>query len=403
MGSSFNVSDLKSGNSVLYLGKDGQLASVPSSVWTQIGSYFWNPDIYSLSKIIHHLNNQVDIKIDPKLLGYLEDRIKEYNDSHAEQIPHLKAFEDLVSRTQRVRRNYIKLKELDASVSLDVAIKSIKNRSTADLLTEQSETDIKECIERAQYTDNRFALRRIANALFSGKRNCFHVTSVQCLRLLLCDPLSSNDDIAKLIWAAYQEVKGCDWAYLIEWEKTSSSSDKSDPSSNYGNYQNLVRDDEDGSWVRYISHCKEISEDQEVLVSHGGGLFYVGEFLRGKTVGYSAGGEYVGTGIFVSPHPDGVDKTQRDAFYACRRSPEHFDIPAHFTAKIKAKYLRAVINGYEAKLSFENVQYLEDVSIEVYNYPVPRLYGMESDIQKLPYDEGLKKRILESYARAPRG
>lgn len=107
------------------------------------------------------------------------------------------------------------------------------------------------------------------------------------------------------------------------------------------------------SWSEKWSHDGE----EVVEISHGGGLRHIQEFLSGKSLGYSleAGS---GVGLQVSPYG-----SERDMSYALRTSIQHFDEPALFKAKIKAKYLTAAPNQYEAGLKADAIQHLTDISV----------------------------------------
>jgi len=101
-----------------------------------------------------------------------------------------------------------------------------------------------------------------------------------------------------------------------------------------------------------------------VYISHGGGLFYILQFLLKESKGYESATEFVGQGIFVSPRTKEGGDTTLYPFYA-NRYPNHFDIPAVLTARIEAQYLDAVPNNYEAILRSSDIKYLKQISISL--------------------------------------
>lgn len=105
---------------------------------------------------------------------------------------------------------------------------------------------------------------------------------------------------------------------------------------------------------------KKSTTNPEALIefSHGGGFFYILKFLKGETRGYRL--ERAGTGIQVSPQ---TLAHSRDEFYS-GKAYRHFDYPARFSARIKAKYLDSANNGYEAGLRPEFIEFLEDITIK---------------------------------------
>jgi hypothetical protein len=115
---------------------------------------------------------------------------------------------------------------------------------------------------------------------------------------------------------------------------------------------------------------EEWSQDPEawIEISHGGGYYYLQDFLTGKEKGYPL--ERGGLGIQVSP-----GTSDRDEYYALRGAPKHFDLPARLTGKIQAKYLDRANNAYEAGLRPEFVQHLEKVTCEKISYSKSSVLG----------------------------
>ena len=102
-----------------------------------------------------------------------------------------------------------------------------------------------------------------------------------------------------------------------------------------------------------------------ITLSHGGGYRYIQEFLAGKNQGYAL--ERLGTGTGIQVHLiQSQEATQRSLHYSLQ-SLLFFDTPAIFTAKIKAKYLYAANNDYEAGLPPRSIRYLTDVKVETWD------------------------------------
>lgn len=129
---------------------------------------------------------------------------------------------------------------------------------------------VEELLETAK--GSRLQLRMIAYALLSGSR-CSKVLPSAEMRFLLFminDPSASNENIVKLIRKAF-EAKQKEWI-------------KYPPSIVTNTEQNLIPEET----------CFE--DEALVTVTHGGGLFFLLEFLRGNASGYKAPSEFEGEG-----------------------------------------------------------------------------------------------------------
>lgn len=109
---------------------------------------------------------------------------------------------------------------------------------------------------------------------------------------------------------------------------------------------------------------KTVAADDRVYITHGGGYFYILEFLAGKANGYrlERGGD---RGLQVHPSVDRFFE-DRSEHYAKRKSPSYLDIPAAFKATIKAKYLDSANNHYEAGLPPQSIPHLKNIEVTPY-------------------------------------
>jgi hypothetical protein len=103
-----------------------------------------------------------------------------------------------------------------------------------------------------------------------------------------------------------------------------------------------------------------VQHNKKIYISHGGGLYFLLDFLRGKNDGYSA--EIPVKGIWVTPK-FAPEVSKEDAYYALQTPPSHFDVPAVLTAEIPARFLRELPNGREALLQKDGVKWLKNITI----------------------------------------
>lgn len=102
------------------------------------------------------------------------------------------------------------------------------------------------------------------------------------------------------------------------------------------------------SWLREHNRLfpnKQLSPNDLVPFSHGGGLAHINNFLKGKG-GYLT--DSGAKGIMITPHSL---SGPRDMYYATRRTSRNLDTPAVLSGYVPAKYLKNSMNtGYEASL-----------------------------------------------------
>jgi len=112
------------------------------------------------------------------------------------------------------------------------------------------------------------------------------------------------------------------------------------------------------SWSEKYGYKKS---DEIIEVKHGGGYFFLQDFLEGKHKGYKL--ENSGLGIQVAPI-----HRNRERFYAYRTSPSYFDLPAQLTGRIAAGQLHSANNDYEAGLYHDRIEHLKDVTVELLDF-----------------------------------
>jgi hypothetical protein len=137
----------------------------------------------------------------------------------------------------------------------------------------------------------------------------------------------------------------------------------------------------------FKSWADQALEETDIHFEHGGGEFFLQEFLEGTADGYPLeGGLNNGYGIQVSPYPDLV--TDRSEFYAWRGASKSFDNPAILTGTIKAKWLQDCVNSdYEAGLRGEFRQHLSDVNVT----PRPDLRYQDAAMDVFRFKHLIKK------------
>lgn len=126
-------------------------------------------------------------------------------------------------------------------------------------------------------------------------------------------------------------------------------------------------DDDPPRWRNNIADANEpdITDDELVYITHGGGLFNIQAFLDGKSNGYRL--ESAGYGIQVTPVADRpgakYDAQKREADqtaegYATRSTKQFGDQPAVLHGYIKRKYLTAARNAYEGGVLYINADHI---------------------------------------------
>ena len=153
---------------------------------------------------------------------------------------------------------------------------------------------------------SRLKLRMIAYALFSGeRRSVTPPAAMEYLLYIINDPLSSNKSVSKLIEKALE-------AHRKDLR----------PTSVVGQSPLIATEP-----VKEKGICFETPD--LVSLSHGGGLFFLLDYLKGDSDGYTAVGEYEGKGLFVFTK----ENSNPDSFYASRNEL-FFDIPTQIVMKV---------------------------------------------------------------------
>jgi len=114
-------------------------------------------------------------------------------------------------------------------------------------------------------------------------------------------------------------------------------------------------------WSESWADMYGYKSDAVIEVKHGGGYFFLRDFLSGKHEGYKL--ENDGLGIQVAPIHKGPEK-----YYAYRHAPAYFDLPAQLTGRIAAGQLHKANNDYEAGLYHDRIDQLNDVKIELFDF-----------------------------------
>lgn len=104
--------------------------------------------------------------------------------------------------------------------------------------------------------------------------------------------------------------------------------------------------------------------DKKITIQHGGGLFYLFDFISGKNPGYAL--ERKGCGIQVAPI-----QRNREEYYAMRNAPSNVDIPVRLSGEILPIYLDDAPNRYEAGLRPQYLPYLENIKLTVFKDSSP--------------------------------
>lgn len=132
--------------------------------------------------------------------------------------------------------------------------------------------------------------------------------------------------------------------------------------------ENLLKEPVPGHWGS--DHGVPIDPEREVKIVHGGGEKYLKKVIEGREAGY-AFDKGPGKGIQVHPLAEDVIPgtnletalDQRTRFYADRGVAARLDSPVSMTGTIKAKFLHAAPNGYEAGLPAENLKHVKNMVI----------------------------------------
>lgn len=266
------------------------------------------------------------------------------------------------------------------SKSLSLYAKDFKNATFNDIRDGINDKSIFNCINHCVARNNRAGLQLLAYSLFSGPavdKSDFYIDLGELLfilNILFHDKTSNAKDIGVVLKDTYLK-----WQSILIKTKTF-------------NINNPSKQEEkkEGFWRGLDGK----SEDKDLLVniSHGGGLFHIVDFLRGRSQGYCLEAKG-GLGLQVSPND-----ISRDLEYAVRKPPNHFDRPTIFRAKTKAKNLTPAARPYEAGLRPEALPTLENIKIiEIDKIQVWRFRIKETSICKhYAGNVELMTRILDS-------
>ncbi|MBS0358776.1 MAG: hypothetical protein JSS53_05885 [Proteobacteria bacterium] len=230
-------------------------------------------------------------------------------------------------------------------------ILKLKKITPPALLESEGDTLVNELTNYCVTTENKHGLRMIAYVLFADKKSelTFDCETRPIVFLLYCvfsDLNTSARDIAFVLRDLFTSSKRI-------LGKSIKENQKKLPENRYW-----------GDWVN-ASGKKEKEESDMVHISHGGGLFYIIDFLTGRKPGYAL--EAYGLGLQVAPSDDENGfYYQRANEYAIQSFLQRgfFDLPATLKATISCKSLMPAKNCYEAGLRPEYTSKLNGVSIE---------------------------------------
>jgi len=111
--------------------------------------------------------------------------------------------------------------------------------------------------------------------------------------------------------------------------------------------------------------------------THGGGLFFFGQFLFGKNKGYQTDSEEGGLGIYIAPY----QAMSYEEYYAERAAERHFDIPVSANFTIESQYLQSTVrHSDEAILCHTNRKKIELHGIKQLTYEKSYFRLEEKDI-----------------------
>lgn len=228
-------------------------------------------------------------------------------------------------------------------------IRDLKDVTMETYGSEPFKSLVEGLLERA---DSRLQLRMIAYALFAGMKAAVsndHDYNEVALFYLLNDPLSDKKDISATILKLMSTVK-------VHGKRKTSDSTNSD--------------------VKPEAKPVQISSNEEVIkASHGGGLFFLVEFLKGDSRGYTAEKEYDGAGVFLYAKDGNPNQS-----YA-QKSMLHFDIPT--ILKIEVPKL-----SVEGTNVYDEVVLRKDKVDSIQRTKLSPLKKASLDIDKVKWTEG---------------
>ena len=234
---------------------------------------------------------------------------------------------------------------------------------------------VERCIHYAGQFNDREIFKRLAFVLFSGPRINDGFSYKMLLKhqwgliFLLSDEKSHLSDITFVLRNCFEIWKQITTERDLEIGQLSQSTETFK------------------QWNGY-----DVSPEDEVLITHGGGWYHIQAFLQGKTLGYRLQGKGIGLQVHTTSN-------DRSLHYA-NKNWLHLDEPAVLIATIKAKYLCRQYNSYEVGLRSEVITHLEDVKVvRMKHFWLGN--GFEEVIREgfYPDNPELEERIRESLQR----
>lgn len=361
-------SDGKPCNKIIKIGKDSQgkefLELKNKGFWTWIAIYIFKSENYKLQAVNNYVEKNklcLDQNSIYTFLKLLEGKTQKYNKKRPIS-KHIKgafgnaSYSGAATKISRVvwKARLLRKRGIEpvTSLSLYFIIKnSIYEKSDSELYAEEYQKKIEEIFNQAEYAEDPAILRWLAYSLFSGINGTrFYAAFTESDPILVVlDPSfkGSRKEALAVIKETFENAKA-DWN-----QRKPSKRVVEDPEES----KKLLDEElEKPSWCKFVKR----DEDEKITIHHGGGLFYIKNFLKGKATGYDViSPDLRGRGMFVSP-----GSNTRVAYYAKRTSLK-LDIPASFTGEIEARHLGKVPNKYEAILRKEKVQELKNIVVEV--------------------------------------
>ncbi|MBA3816102.1 MAG: hypothetical protein H0X29_06215 [Parachlamydiaceae bacterium] len=367
-------------NNHIFALKDNKIVAKEKGICTWLDANILNPSDYKLNKIAKFVFDSEGITRDDRTMhAALNKKIESYNIKKSPKNP-LERFtmefasinsplnkpaldSHLVSGQVNLALEYEKqskeVKQFSANCMNGIddsniqffndLLSEIKYVTVNQFLTPGFNIKVDSLLEGAK--GSRLQLRMIAYALFSGeRRSTMPSASMKCLLFMLSDPTALNENIVKLIKKALVS-KQEDWRDYPPSAKTEQP-------------EKVVKEMQ----PEVVKEKGYISDNStSIPVSHGGGLFFLLEFLKGEQVsGYKADIEYEGHGIFVfaQQKKDGTNKNRNDDTFYGRRGELHFDIPTKLTMDIPGNLLGTTNVKNEGVLRQTHLDHAENISME---------------------------------------
>lgn len=115
------------------------------------------------------------------------------------------------------------------------------------------------------------------------------------------------------------------------------------------------------SWAQF----QDLPSEQTIYCSHGGGFFFLSDFLSKNRPGYRL--EYEGRGIQIHPRtgPEqfwNISRESREEYYSSS-SHAYGDYPARLSFEIQGQYLDRAPNCYEAGLRQDFIDHMQNIKL----------------------------------------